>query len=91
MVTFNDSISIIDADNSIRNVPLNPDGASHDSVPDLLELSNHSGSMNLEGVDGEYFQDSVSEMTDAASFWLVHSFRGYASGSEVMSLWQVFC
>jgi hypothetical protein len=64
MVTFNDSISIIDADNSIRNVPLNPDGTFYDSVQDPLNLSNHSGSINLEGVDGECFQDSLSEMAD---------------------------
>jgi hypothetical protein len=61
MATFNDSISIIDADNSIRNLPLNPDGTFHDSEKNPLDLSNHSGSINLEGVDGESFQDSVSE------------------------------
>jgi hypothetical protein len=64
MVTFNDSISIIDADNSMRTVPLNPDGTFYDSVQDPLELSNNSGSINLEGADGENFQDSVSEMAD---------------------------
>jgi hypothetical protein len=62
MVTFNDSISIIDADNSMRCVTLNLDGTYYDSVQNPLELSNNSGSINLEGVDGETFQDSVSEM-----------------------------
>jgi hypothetical protein len=70
MVTFNDSISIIDVDNIVKTAPLNPDGVLYDTVPNLLELSNNSGFINLEeGVDGEYLQDSVSEMTDAASFW----------------------
>jgi hypothetical protein len=64
MVTFYDSISIVDADNSMRTVPLNPDGTFYDSVQDPLNLSNHSGSINLEGVDGECFQDSLSEMAD---------------------------
>jgi hypothetical protein len=65
MVTFYDSISIVDADNSMRTVPLNPDGTFYDSVlRDPLELSNNSGSFNLEGVDGETFQDSVLEMAD---------------------------
>jgi hypothetical protein len=64
MVTFNDSISIIDADNSMRTVPLNPDGTFYDSVQNPLELSNNSGSFHLEGGDGEDFQDSVSEMAD---------------------------
>jgi hypothetical protein len=62
MATFNDSISIIDADNSMRCVTLNLDGTYYDSVQNPLELSNNSGSINLEGVDGETFQDSVSEI-----------------------------
>jgi hypothetical protein len=64
MVTFNDSISIIDADNSLRTVPLNSDGTFYDSVQDPMELSNNSGSINLEGADGENFQDSVPGMED---------------------------
>jgi hypothetical protein len=43
-------------------VPLNPDGTFYDTVQDPLELSNNS--INLEGGDGEDFQDSVSEMAD---------------------------
>jgi hypothetical protein len=62
MVTFTDFISIINADNSVRAVPLNPDGTFYDTVQDPLELSNNS--INLEGGDGEDFQDSVSEMAD---------------------------